>query len=77
MSLIEEQKNSYLVDIFSADNFCNEDSRKFIEKKYSAKLEITDKFNRKSVSYQLSKKDVLHSWLKYKEGFSASLELIS
>lgn len=73
MSLIEEQKNSYLVDIFSADNFCNEDSRKFIEKKYSAKLEITDKFNRKSVSYQLSKKDVLHSWLKYKEGFSASL----
>lgn len=47
MSLIEEQKNSYLVDIFSADNFCNEDSRKFIEKKYSAKLEITDKFNRK------------------------------
>ena len=56
MSLIEEQKNSYLVDIFSADNFCNEDSRKFIEKKYSSKLEITDKFNRKSVSYQLSKK---------------------
>lgn len=64
---------NYLVDSFSADNFCEDKERINLEKKYSNFLEITDKFNRQSVSYQLSKKDVLHNWLKYKEGFSADL----
>ena len=32
-----------------------------------------DRFDRRSVSFQLSKNDTLHSWLKYKEGFSAEL----
>ena len=31
------------------------------------------RFDRKSVSFQLSKNDSIHSWLKYKEGFSAEL----
>ncbi len=64
---------NYLVDNFSADGLCPESARRKLEEHFSEVLEITDKFNRQSVSYQLSKKDVLHSWLKYKEGFSADL----
>lgn len=63
----------YLVDCFSAGSFCDDSERKALEHRYSNKLKITTKFNRQSVSYQLSKKDGLHSWLKYKEGFSADL----
>lgn len=64
---------SYLMDHFSAGNLCDESERQKLEKKYAEFLEVTDKFNRQSVSYQLCKRDVLHSWLKYKEGFSADL----
>ena len=66
-------KANYIVERFSADGFCCEDARQALEKKYEPILEITNKFDRRSVSYQLSKKDALHSWLKYKEGFSADL----
>lgn len=61
------------MDRFSADQFCDDSERRELEKKYEPILEVTDKFDRRSVSYQLNKKDVLHSWLKYKEGFSADL----
>ena len=44
-----------------------------MEERYWPITEVTDRFNRQSVSYQLSKKDCLHRWLKYKEGFSADL----
>lgn len=73
---IEEEiadKANYIVDSFSADNFCPEEARQALEEKYKPILEVTRKFDRRSVSYQLSKKDALHSWLKYKEGFSADL----
>ena len=73
LSFIKEPIDSFIVDEFSADGMCSDKERKKIEKKYSSILEVTDKFNRQSVSYQLSKKDALHSWLKYKEGFSANL----
>lgn len=73
LSFINIPIDNFLVDNFSADNFCPDEARKDIEKRYSGVLEITDKFNRQNVSYQLSKKEVLHSWLKYKEGFSADL----
>lgn len=66
-------KNNYIVDIFSANHLCSEEARQKLEKKYESILEVTKKFDRKSVSYQLSKKDTLHSWLKYKEAFSADL----
>lgn len=66
-------KSNYIVDAFSANGFCPEDARQALEEKYKPILEVTQKFDRKSVSYQLSKKDALHSWLKYKEGFSADL----
>ncbi|MCM1056816.1 MAG: DNA adenine methylase [Firmicutes bacterium] len=66
-------KSEYIVDKFSAGDFCDETERDALEKRYEPILEVTKKFDRRSVSYQLSKKDALHSWLKYKEGFSADL----
>lgn len=78
LSFLEEigamsSKSEYIVDNFSAGDLCDEQARQVLEKKYEPILEVTNRFDRKSVSYQLSKKDVLHSWLKYKEGFSADL----
>lgn len=67
------KKADYIIDTFSAGDVCCEKERQALEKKYEPILEVTNKFDRKSVSYQLSKKDVLHSWLRYKEGFSADL----
>lgn len=66
-------KEAYLVNNFSAGGFAAETERQRLEQKFEPKLCITDRFSRQSVSYQLSKKDALHSWLKYKEGFSADL----
>lgn len=73
LKLFETPLDNYLVDNFSANNLCDESERQALEKKYTKFLNVTEKFNRQSVSYQLSKKDVLHSWFKYKEGFSANL----
>ena len=73
LSLINNTINNYLVDSFSADNLCPQNERQKLEKKYSKVLDITEKFNRQSVSYQLNKNTSLHSWLKYKEGFSSTL----
>lgn len=73
LSFFEEPIEPFLVENFSAGNLCEESERKKLEKEYSRFLDVTEKFNRQSVSYQLSKSDVLHSWLKYKEGFSANL----
>lgn len=61
------------LDSFSANGFHSDAERKKLEDKYWKITEVTDKFNRQSVSYQLSKKDCLHRWLKYKEGFSSQL----
>lgn len=73
LSFFEELIEPFLVENFSAGNLCEESERKKLEEEYSRFLDVTEKFNRQSVSYQLSKSDVLHSWLKYKEGFSANL----
>ncbi len=64
---------SWKVTNFSANATNPQVERKKLENKYWKITKITDKFNRKSVSYQLSKKDRVHRWLKYKEGFSAEL----
>lgn len=61
------------VSNFSADDCNPQEARRALEEEYWPITEITDRFNRQSVSYQLSKKDSLHRWLKYKEGFSADL----
>ena len=61
------------VSEFSANEDFSQIERLALENRYWSITEITEKFNRQSVSFQLSKKDKLHSWLKYKEGFSAEL----
>lgn len=58
---------------FSANNAYPQEARQELEERYWPITEVTERFNRQSVSYQLSKKDCLHRWLKYKEGFSAEL----
>lgn len=58
---------------FSANGFYKDNARIELENKYWPITIVTDKFNRQTVSYQLSKKDRLHRWLKYKEGFSSQL----
>lgn len=63
----------YLVDDFSSDNFFSSEYRKILEEKFSKKLTVLDFIDRKSVSFQLSKKAKVHNWLKYKEGFSEQL----
>lgn len=58
---------------FSHNGFCREDARQSLDAQYAHMLEETDKFNRQLVSFQANKTEVLHSWIKYREGFSASL----
>ena len=65
--------SDWKIDNFSADNFFSIEARKKLEDKYFPLIEVTDEFSRKSVSFQLSKNEALHGWLKYKEGFSADL----
>jgi len=65
--------DKWQVQSFSADNFGEQSARMSLERKLIDITVVSDKFNRQSVSYQLSKNDSLHRWLKYKEGFSADL----
>lgn len=55
------------------DNKTSTTARRELEEKYRSLLTPTNKFNRKLVSYQANKTMQVHSWLKYKEGFSAQL----
>ena len=61
------------VESFSANSVYKEDARVDLENRYLPITDTTEKFDRQSVSYQLSKRGRVHSWLKYKEGFSAEL----
>ena len=61
------------VQNFSADNFGQQSARMSLEQRLIPLMVVSNDFNRQSVSYQLSKNDCLHRWLKYKEGFSADL----
>lgn len=70
---IEQDIDAWKVTEFSAAKKCRQKERLALEERYWSITEVTDKFNRQSVSYQLSKNDCIHGWLKYKEGFSAAL----
>lgn len=69
----EMDYGSWEVEDFSFEGFAEQKARLALEKKYIKITEISDEFSRQSVSYQLSKRDSLHRWLKYKEGFSSQL----
>jgi len=58
---------------YANDGVTSNEARVALELKYAGLLTPTDEFNRKLVSYQANKQARLHSWLKYKEGFSAQL----
>jgi DNA modification methylase len=60
-------------DTFSHGGVCSEDARIMLEDRYKHLVEETDEFNRQLVSFQANKTKVLHSWIKYREGFSDSL----
>lgn len=58
---------------FSHNEVCPQVERVALEKRYSTILNETNKFNRKLVSYQGNKGEIVHGWIKYREGFSAQL----
>ena len=58
---------------FSHAGICSDAARASLEKQYSQLLLETTQFNRRLVSFQANKMEMLHSWMKYREGFSAGL----
>ncbi len=60
-------------ETFSHGGVCSEHARIVLEGRYKRLMEETDEFNRRIVSFQANKTKVLHSWIKYREGFSDSL----
>lgn len=58
---------------FSHENTCSDDERIRLENRYSKLFVEDSRFNRQVVSFQASKGAILHSWIKYREGFSAFL----
>lgn len=63
----------YRVGEFSAGGVADQTCRKALEEKYFPLVEVTDKFSRQNVSFQLGKKCAVSRWLKYKEGFSQEM----
>jgi len=60
-------------DSFSHNGVCSEEARLALEEDYAPLLVETTEFNRQLVSFQANKTELLHSWVKYREGFSANL----
>lgn len=58
---------------FSHNGVCPEDARLVLEQRYANLLQVDWRFSRKIVSYQANKGDLVHGWIRYKEGFSARL----
>jgi site-specific DNA-methyltransferase (cytosine-N4-specific) len=63
----------YLHQSFSHGQVCSDTERLFLERHYERIFVSDDRFNRKVVSFQANKGELLHSWLKYREGFSSIL----
>ena len=58
---------------FSHGGVSPQTARRDLEESYAYLLEETDQFNRQLVSFQTSKSEMLHGWISYREGFSATL----
>jgi len=69
----ERDPRDLMRDAFSHDGVCPQVARVALEEHYGHLLEETDEFDRRLVSFQANKTEILHSWIKYREGFSASL----
>lgn len=66
-------KSSMVYSSFSHDNVCIDKERLALEDRYIQIFVPDDRFNRKVVSFQANKGELVHSWLKYREGFSSAL----
>ena len=67
------KKEDLTREYFSHGGIFSDSARQDLERRYENILEETDEFNRTLVSFQASKTDTLHSWIKYREGFSSEL----
>ncbi len=70
LSVVEEDT---LREEFSHAGVAPEEARLALERRYGDLLEETLEFDRQLVSFQANKTETLHSWVKYREGFSADL----
>ncbi len=61
------------IGAFSHDGVCDEEERQALEEKFAAIICETERFSRKTVSFQANKVEALHNWVHYREGFSAEL----
>lgn len=68
-----ESISSYIHSAFSHKNFCSDAHRIQLENRYHHLFQSDDRFNRKIVSFQANKDELIHSWIKYREGFSSIL----
>jgi len=67
------QPDDLTVDGFSHGRISRDDARLDLERRFGHLLDETDLFNRQLVSFQANKTEMLHSWVSYREGFSATL----
>jgi DNA modification methylase len=74
--LVVQTLGDLTTESFSHGNVCSQQERLALETRYAYLLEETDEFNRKLVSYQGNKGELVHGWIRYKEGFSAQLVAI-
>ncbi len=65
--------SEFLHHSFSHGQVCLDTERLQLESQYERLFVSDDRFNRKVVSFQANKGELLHSWLKYREGFSSIL----
>jgi len=66
-------KQPFMHDVFSHERVCDDSERLSLERRYRQLFTQDDRFNRKVVSFQANKDELVHSWLKYREGFSSVL----
>ena len=74
LSFLDDLKSHLLIhDRFSHGSVCPDDARLALESRYSSLFIEDIRFNRKVVSFQANKGEIVHGWIKYKEGFSSRL----
>jgi DNA modification methylase len=69
----DNERQEFQHSSFSHGKVCTDTERLLLERRYERLFVSDDRFNRKVVSFQANKGELLHSWLKYREGFSSIL----
>ena len=62
-----------LYQTFSHQGIYEDEERLKLESRYAPLFNEDKRFNRKLVSFQANKGEIVHGWIKYKEGFSSQL----